>query len=188
MGLNLQSYKNRHSLKFRILRIVWSVVWSVFCAWTPQGVDLFYKWRVMWLRLFGAKIGKRCHVYPKVKIWQPWCISMGDDSCLSNGVNCYSVDEIDIGSNVVVSEGVFLCTASHDITSPSFELTTASIRIEDSVWVCARAVILPGVTIGSGAVVGCAALVVKDVLPWNVVGGNPANFIKRREIKDASDK
>lgn len=185
MELKLQMYKNRHSLRFRILRIVWGAVWGIFCSWTPSGLGLFYKWREMWLRLFGAKIGRRCHIYPKVKVWQPWRFTMGDDSCLSNGVNIYSVDRIDIGSNVVISEDAFLCTASHDISSSLFELTTAPLRIADNVWVCARAVILSGVKIQTGAVVGCAALVSKDVEPWTVVAGNPAKFIKKRVIEDA---
>ena len=65
-------------------------------------------------------------------------------------------------------------------------MVTKPITICDNVWVATGAVVLPGVTIGEGAVVGTGAVVTKDVEPWTIVGGNPAKFIKRRELKDVS--
>ena len=65
---------------------------------------------------------------------------------------------------------------------PHFDLVTKPIRIMDNVWVSTSAIILPGVTIGEGAVVAAGAVVTKDVAPWTVVGGNPAKFIKKREL------
>lgn len=109
---------------------------------------------------------------------------MGDHSCLSEGVDCYSVDQIAIGSQTVVSQGVFLCCASHDITSQIMELTHHPIVIGPQAWVAARAFVGPGVTVGEGAVVGACAVVTKDVEPWTVVAGNPARFIKKRVIVD----
>ncbi|MDR2683898.1 MAG: putative colanic acid biosynthesis acetyltransferase, partial [Prevotellaceae bacterium] len=82
------------------------------------------------------------------------------------------------------SQRAFLCTASHDITKPDMPLITAPIIIEDQAWIAADAFIGMGVTIGQGAVVGARAAVFKDVEPWTVVGGNPAKFIKKREIKE----
>ena len=60
---------------------------------------------------------------------------------------------------------------------------TRPITISKFAWVAAEAFVGPGVTIGEGAVVGARAAVFKDVDPWTVVGGNPAKFIKKREIK-----
>jgi len=62
-------------------------------------------------------------------------------------------------------------------------LITSPIVIENQAWICADAFIGPGVTIGKSAVVGARAAAFKDVEPWTVVGGNPAKFIKKREIK-----
>lgn len=62
--------------------------------------------------------------------------------------------------------------------------TFAEIIIEDQAWICADAFIVPGVTVGQGAVVGSRAAVFKDVEPWTVVGGNPAKFIKKRELEN----
>jgi len=107
---------------------------------------------------------------------------MGDHSCFSENVDCYSVDNVTIGSQVVVSQGAFLCCASHDIESPIMELTYSPIVVHDNAWVAAGAFVGPGVTIGEGAVVGAHAVVTKDVEPWTVVAGNPARFIKKRKI------
>ncbi len=110
---------------------------------------------------------------------------MGDYSCLSENVDCYSVDKITIGKQVVVSQGAFLCCASHDISSQIMELTYKPITIKDNAWVAAEAFIGPGVNIGEGAVVGARAVVTKDVAPWTVVAGNPAKFIKKRVLRSS---
>ena len=88
-----------------------------------------------------------------------------------------------IGKNVCIGEDVRLITGSHDVTSPHFNLVTRPITINDNVWIATGAIVLPGVTIGEGAVVGAGSVVTKDVEPWTVVGGNPAKFIKKRELK-----
>lgn len=81
-----------------------------------------------------------------------------------------------------MSQGAYLCTASHDITNPLNPLITAPIVIEDQSWIGARGFVGMGVTIGQGAVVGATASVYKNVAPWTVVGGNPAKYIKDRKI------
>lgn len=105
-------------------------------------------------------------------------------SCLASNVDCYNVDLIIIGANTTVSQGAYLCTASHDITNPLNPLITAPIVIEDQVWIAAGAFVGMGVTVRQGVVVGARASVFKDVEPWTVVGGNPAKFIKKRIIKE----
>ena len=112
---------------------------------------------------------------------------MGAYACLSEDVDCYTVDEIVIGDQATISQGVKLCCASHDIASKIMELTYRPIVINANAWVAGWAIILPGVTIGEGAVVAAGAVVTKDVEPWSVVGGNPAKFIKKRVLKDESN-
>lgn len=183
--LDLKSYKNRHSLKSKLARAIWnSVYWMVF-RMTPDKVGMFEKWRILLLKCFGARIGAETHsIYSTAEIWAPWNLELGDNVALSQHANIYAVDKISIGNNSVISREAFLCTASHDISSPIMELTTAPITIGANCWVCARAMILPGVTIGDGAVVAAGAVVTKDVEPWTVVGGNPARFIKKRELRE----
>jgi putative colanic acid biosynthesis acetyltransferase WcaF len=78
---------------------------------------------------------------------------------------------------------VTLCSVSHDYTSDSYTLIGSKITVKDDVWIAIQAFIMPGVTIGEGAVVGACAVVTKDVPPWTVVAGNPAREIKKRVIK-----
>jgi putative colanic acid biosynthesis acetyltransferase WcaF len=108
---------------------------------------------------------------------------MGEYSCLASDVDCYNVAPVTIGDNTTVSQGTYLCAASHDVTNPLIPLITAPIVIEDQAWIGAKAYIGMGVTIGQGAVVGATASVYKDVEPWIIVGGNPAKFIKKRLVK-----
>lgn len=181
MKLDLANYQNRHSLESKVLRLVWNLVWSLLFRPTPRGI--LYGWRRFLLRLFGAKIGKGVIVLPSCRIWQPWRLTMGDYSCLSEDVVCYSVDQISIGEQAVVSQGAFLCCASHDIASPIMELIHKPIVIGSQAWIAAWAFVGPGVAVGEGAVVGACAVVTRDVEQWTVVAGNPAKFIKRREIR-----
>ena len=183
MDLELKNYKNRHSLSDKVRRVAWAVAWTFLCWWTPARFSLFIAWRRLILRVFGAKIGKGCWIWPHIRVRAPWNLEMGAYSTLSNGVNCYTVDRIVIGHDATISEDVFLCTASHDISSPIMELTYRPIYVEDNVWVASRAIVLPGVTLGEGSVVGAGAVVTKDVVPWTVVGGNPAREIGKREIR-----
>ena len=185
MQLDLAHYENRHAVTSRIARVLWHVTWFLFFRPTPRG--MMYGWRRFLLRLFGATIGAGVHVLPSCRVWQPWRLTMGDYSCLSEDVDCYSVDQVRIGAQAVISQGAFLCTASHDISSPIMDLTHAPIVVGAQAWVAARAFVGPGTTVGEGAVVGACAVVTRDVKPWAIVAGNPARPIGRRTIRDAID-
>lgn len=109
---------------------------------------------------------------------------MGAHSCLANDVDCYSVDRVTLGDFATISQQAMLCTATHDYKDPNFQLVTRPIAIGARAWVGARALIGPGVTVGEGAVVGAMSAVFKDVEPWSVVAGNPARFLKQRQVAD----
>ena len=180
--LDLKNYKNRHSTKSKVARMVWNVMWLFLFRPTPRG-NLFRPWRILLLKLFCADVKWSSNVLPSCRIWQPWKLKMGAYACLGADVDCYAVAPIVLGDNVTVSQGVKLCTASHDIASPIMELMYAPIVIEANTWVAAWSIVLPGVTVGEGAVVGAGAVVTKDVAPWTVVGGNPAKVIGKRELR-----
>lgn len=113
----------------------------------------------------------------------PWKLQMGDHSCLGDAAICYNIGGVRIGAHSTVSQYVHLCSSSHDYEHPNMPQTFGPVVIEDQVWIAADAFVGPGVTVGQGAVVGARAAVFKDVEPWTVVGGNPARFIKKRELK-----
>ncbi|MBD5367564.1 MAG: putative colanic acid biosynthesis acetyltransferase [Bacteroides sp.] len=176
-------YVNRLGRKHQIVRLLYGIVWTLSARWLPRSVGS--GWKRMLLRAFGAKLSPTAVVYSSVKVYYPANLVMDDYACLASDVDCYNVAPIHIGKYATVSQGAFLCTASHDITSSTHDLITAPITIKDQAWIGAEAFVGMGVTVNDGSVVGARAAVFKDVEPWTVVGGNPAKFIKKRIIKDA---
>lgn len=179
--IDLSKYENHLGKKHQMIRLIWGIVWPLGTWFLPRSMGM--PWKRMLLRAFGAKIASTANIRGTTRIYYPANLFMDEYSCLDENVNCYNVAPIKIGAHSTVSQGTFLCTASHDISDPQNKLITKPILVEDQAWVGAKAYIGMGVTIGEGAVVGATASVYKDVEPWTVVGGNPAKFIKKREIK-----
>lgn len=173
-------YRNRHRLTDQFRRLIWSLMHFVLIKWTPRWACR--EWRSIVLRLAGAKIGQGCSIDPTCKIWAPWNLELGDYVCLAEGVDCYCVGRVSIGSKCTVSQRAFLCTATHDISMLTRELIVSPIRIEPHAWICAEAFVGPGVLIATGAIVGARAAVFRDIEAWTVVGGVPARFLKQRVI------
>lgn len=163
----------------KLARAVWQLVW--LCLFRTSPVP-FHAWRRFLLRVFGATIEEGAHPYPSAKIWAPWNLTMRKHSCLSHHVDCYSVDKIELGIHVTVSQYSYLCTASHDYTKPDMPLITAPIVIGDYAWVTADVFVGPGVTIGEGAVVGARSTITRNVPPWTVVAGSPPKIIGSRDL------
>lgn len=180
--MEVRPYKNKLGLKNKVQRVLWNIVYIIFFRFTPN--IIFWEWRVLVLRCFGAKIGKHCKIRSSVSIWAPWNLVLGDYVSIGQHAHIYSVDKIVLQTKVCISQGAYLCTASHDIMKQCNPLITSPICVKSFAWVAADAFVGMGVTIGEGAVVGARAAVFKDVEPWTVVGGNPAKFIKKRVIKE----
>jgi putative colanic acid biosynthesis acetyltransferase WcaF len=180
--MNLSGYKDSISKYQKLKLLTWSVVWSIFARSFPRSFGR--KWKIFLLRMFGANIHITSNIYSSVRIYAPWNLVMKEYSSLGPEVDCYNVDKIIIGANTSISQKCYLCSASHDFSDVRHPLITKPIIIHDQVWIGAAAFIGMGVTIGQGAVVGATASVYKDVEPWTVVGGNPAKFIKKREINE----
>lgn len=178
--IDLSKYENHLGRKHQVIRLVWGIVWSLGTWFLPRSMGM--GWKRMLLRLFGAKIHPTANIYSSVKVYYPANLTMEANSCLADDVDCYNVAPIKVGSNTTVSQGAYLCTASHDVTDPLNPLITAPIVLDDQAWIGARAYIGMGVKIGQGAVVGATASVYKDVEPWTIVGGNPSKFLKKRLI------
>ena len=118
------------------------------------------------------------------KIWAPWRLVIGDEVKLDKGVNLYNVFGIEIEDRVIISQGSFLCGASHDYENPVYPLTGSKIIVKSDSWITAECFIGPGVTIDAGTVVGARAVVFNNFPAWSVVAGNPAKVIKKRIISD----
>jgi putative colanic acid biosynthesis acetyltransferase WcaF len=142
-------------------------------------------WRRSLLRFFGAKIGEGSKIAPSCRIWAPWNLVVGDYTALGDGVDCYNVGTITIGYKVAISQRSFLCSATHDPGSLLRPLVVKPIVIQNHAWVAAESLILPGVTIGEGAVIGARSVVTRDMAPWYICVGMPCSERSVRVVKDA---
>jgi putative colanic acid biosynthesis acetyltransferase WcaF len=157
--------------------MLWQFVWALTCAWTPKPANA---WRILVLRLFGAKMHGHPFVHGRAQIQQPWNLIMHHRACLGDKANAYSLDVIEIGPDATIAQEAYLCTGSHDFTSARLALQTAPIRVGRGVFVGARSFIMPGIVLGEGCVVGAAAVVTRDVASYTIVAGNPARQIGTR--------
>lgn len=141
--------------------------------------------RVLLLRLFGARIGQGVVIRPEVSVKFPWNLRIGDHSWLAEGVSIRCVAPVSIGNHCAISQAAFLCTGNHDRTSPTFRLMVSPIVLEDGVWIGTRAIVAPGVTLGSHAMLTAASVLTRDAEPYGIYQGNPAAPVRVREIRPA---
>ncbi|MGM7646580.1 putative colanic acid biosynthesis acetyltransferase [Nocardia sp. JW2] len=140
------------------VQIAWLAVAGVLAKWWCPN-----RLRVAVLRAFGASIEPGVLIRHRVRIHWPWKLSVGADSWIGEDVWILNLEPVTIGANVCVSQGVLLCTGSHDRHSPTFEFDNAPIAVHDGAWLGTRSTVLRGVTIGARATVGATALVTADV-------------------------
>jgi putative colanic acid biosynthesis acetyltransferase WcaF len=135
------------------------------------------------LRLFGARIGRGAVIKPGVRVKYPWLFGTGDYCWL--GEDCWidNIAPVTLGSNVCISQGAYLCTGNHDWSDPTFGLLMGPIEIRDGAWIGARALLAPGIEVSECAVVTAGSVVTQDVPAFQIYGGNPATFLRKREIK-----
>lgn len=167
-----------HGWRNKSGRLLWN---SAHMLLFRPSLSPFGAWRRSLLSCFGARIG-RAWLHPSVRIWAPWKLTIGDDVYIDRQVNLYSTFGIEIGDRVIISMGTVLCTPSHNHRDPAYALTGGPIKIGNDCWISAEAFVLPGVTIGEGAVVAARAVVTKNVEPWTVVAGNPARCVGKRNL------
>ena len=165
------------TLRHRIAMLLWECCWAVFCRWTPKP---FNRWRLLWLRLFGAELHGLPFVHQRARIQIPWNLTMHDRASLGDRTNVYSLGEIEIGARANIAQEAYLCSGTHDLSDPNLPLQVAKITVGEDAFVASRAFIMPGIAIGARAVVGACSVVTKDVPASAVVAGNPAVQIKTR--------
>jgi len=130
------------------------------------------------LRAFGASIGEGVLIKPDVHIKYPWFLSVGDDCWIGEGVWIDNLTNVTIGRNVVLSQGAYLLTGSHDYTKEAFDLILGEITLEDGVWIGAKATVCPGVTCRSHSVLAVGSVATNEMEAYGVYQGNPA--VKKR--------
>lgn len=140
----------------------------------------FYRLKTLILKLFGAKVGKNIVIKPNVNIKYPWNLEIGNNSWIGEGVWIDNLDEVFIGSNVCISQGVKIVTGNHNYKKTSFDLFTKPVVVDNGAWLCAKSIISPGVRIGSHSILSVGSVALTDLEPFSIYRGNPAVFFKRR--------
>ena len=146
-----------------------------FIMWLP-----FSYIRLIWCKIFCIKVGRHVYVSRHVDLLSPWKGIIGNNVVINKNTILDMRGNLAIGNNVDIAQGVNIWTAEHNVKSCMHEMITAPVIIEDYVWIASRATVLPGVTIGKGAVIAANSVVTKNVEPYSIVGGIPARRIGER--------
>ncbi len=161
----------------RLGLLLWNFAWAALCSWTPKPLN---PWRLVVLRCFGARIEGTPFVHSRARIQIPWRLTMRHRACLGDRANAYTLGPVVIEEAATICQEVYLCTGTHDFSSPTIPLQTSPVRIGAQAFVGARAFVLPGVTVGPRAIIGACSVVTRNVPDDAIVAGNPARIIGRR--------
>ena len=160
----------------------WAAIWGDLHLYllTLTGYVPSHRVRNAVYRAFGVTLARTSSIHWRARFFVPDGLSVGEHTTIGNDGFFDARDTITIGSCVNIAAEVRIYTREHDIDAPDFRETGGPVVIEDYVYVGTRATILPGVTLGYGAVVASGAVVTKDVPPYMLVGGVPAKIIRER--------
>ena len=172
-------------LSNRLRRLAWNIAWAILYRTSPRP---FHAWRSFLLRLFGATLGPNCHFYPSSKVWSPRMLLCADQVTLGSGAEIYNPSLIALDSHAIVSQSAYICGATHDYNDPAFPLYSLPMKLGAYSWICARASVSPGVNVGEGAVLGLGSVATRDLEPWGVYAGVPAQKIKERTRPTAAQQ
>ncbi len=159
--------------------------------WWGVGIVPLHHVRRLFYRLFGMRIGSGSSIHMMARIYDPRYIHIGEDTIIGEKATLdgrkqlpNSKGGLRIGNHVDIASEVMIWTSQHDISSPDFHPVEAKVVIEDYVFIGPRAIILPGVTIGRGAIIAAGAVVTKNVPPLAIMGGVPAKEIGKRPVTE----
>lgn len=148
----------------------------------------FYAIRWFFYFLSGMKISPSAYIHMGARFYNPAGITIGKDSIIGDRVTLDGRAPLKIGNHVDIATEVMVYNSQHDIQSSDFHAVSGTVEIEDYVFIGPKAIILPGVKIGKGAVVAAGAVVTRDVAEFSIVGGVPAEVIGERKLKDPEYK
>jgi len=143
-----------------------------------------HHFRRFFYRVAGIKIGKESTIHMWANFYQPRGISIGQDSIIGDHCFLDGRERLEIGSHVAIASQVLIYNSEHDVNDEFFRAREEPVIIEDYVFIGPRAIILPGVRIGKGAVVAAGAVVTGNVQAKAIVAGVPAEEIGHRKINN----
>ena len=180
MKTDLSTYNNSwYRPGSPVKRFFWHFANNIFLN---SGIFPFYGLKIFLLKAFGARVGHGVIIKPFVNIKYPWFLSIGNYVWIGENVWIDNLTEVTIGNNACLSQGALLLTGNHNYTKSTFDLSVNSIRLEDGVWIGAKAIVCPGVCCKSHSVLAVGSIATTDLEPFGIYSGNPAEKIKTRTI------
>ncbi len=140
--------------------------------------------RKLIFQIAGVRIGKKSYIHMGVRFYLPSGVSIGDGTIIGDHCFLDGRAKLLIGNHVDIASQVLIYNSEHDINSVGFDPIEESVEIGDYVFIGPRAVILPGIKIGKGAIIAAGAVVTQNVKDFEIVGGVPAKVIGERKNKD----
>lgn len=179
--VQLDAYNNEHfnTGASRLKRMIWHVINALFFNSSFH----FYSLKVVLLKMFGAEIGNNVVIKPHVNIKYPWNMVIANNVWIGENVWIDSLVSVQIGNNVCISQGALLLCGNHDYKKSTFDLITGRIILEDGVWIGAKSIVCGGVVCHSHSVLSVNSVATRDLDPYTIYRGNPAQAIKERIIE-----
>jgi putative colanic acid biosynthesis acetyltransferase WcaF len=140
--------------------------------------------KIVTLRLFGAKIGKGVMIKPKVNIKYPWLVEIGNYVWIGEMAWIDNFVKVTIEDNACISQGAMLLTGNHNYKKTNFDQIVGEIHIEKGAWIGAKAVVCGGVKCMSHSVLAVGSVTSKDLQPYTIYQGNPAQAVRTRIISE----
>jgi putative colanic acid biosynthesis acetyltransferase WcaF len=139
--------------------------------------------KVFLLRIFGAKVGKHCYIKPGVNIKYAWNLNIGDYVLIGENVWIDNLDTVTLQDHCTISQGATILTGSHNYKKTSFDLIIKPVTIEESVWICSKAIVCPGIICKSHSVLTTGSVAQKDLELYTIYTGHPAEPVRERIIE-----
>lgn len=164
-----------------LVRILWFFI-NTFFFLNP--LNPFSSVKIILLKIFRAKIGTNVIIKPSVNIKYPWRLSIGNNSWIGENSWIDNLADVNIGSNVCISQGSYLLTGNHNYKKLTFDLIIGDINIEDGVWIGAKSIVCPGVNMRSHSILTVGSILTSDTDAYSIYSGNPAKFVRKRIFEE----
>ena len=164
--VELNKFDNSNFKRKNILiRVLWYFLNELFLK------NSFFIWqlpKIILLKFFGAKIGIGLVLKPSVSIKYPWNLIIGKNCWVGENVWIDNLDKVIISDNVCLSQGSMLLCGNHNFNKSTFDLITGEIKLNEGVWVGAKSIVCPGVTLETNSVLAVNSVASKDLAKWSL--------------------
>jgi putative colanic acid biosynthesis acetyltransferase WcaF len=159
-------------------RVLWYFMNSIFFR-SAFPVNAF---KILVLRMFGAKVGSGVVIKPRTNIKYPWKLEIGNNVWIGEHVWIDNLAKVTIADNVCLSQGAMLLCGNHNYKKSSFDLIVGEIHLEEGAWIGAKATVCPGVICHSHSVLSVSSIATSNLESYKIYQGNPAVEVRDRVI------